>query len=233
MIEYFEELCQGYQLRTLSRFSVPQADRLVALCRQPVVGRRALLAGTNCISVGDIEGLGRVVVKHYRRGGVLSRFVSSTYLRWGEIRSRMELELLLKARELGVAAPRPVGFVVKGGLLYRTWLATEEIPDHHSLAEVALKDLDRAESLLDEVGRQIALLIQGGIYHIDLHPGNVLVDGANRIYIVDFDKAEQFRRGRNALRDLYLFRWRRAAIKHGLPETFSELMCLRLRSRFE
>jgi aminoglycoside phosphotransferase (APT) family kinase protein len=107
------------------------------------------------------------------------------------------------------------------------------------------------------------MLILNGIKHVDLHPGNVLVDGTGQVFLLDFDKAFFILNDENSpfllslkeqahapdsqnmlssreimrevlflrrLRDFYLRRWRRAVIKHGLPDYVSETMCLRLRS---
>jgi 3-deoxy-D-manno-octulosonic acid kinase len=80
--------------------------------------------------------------------------------------------------------------------------------------------------------KQLYLLIEEGIYHVDLHPGNVLVDNNHNVYVIDFDKARCWTGPKNELRDLYLHRWRRAVIKHNLPETLSEIACLHLRYNF-
>ena len=70
---------------------------------------------------------------------------------------------------------------------------------------------------------------QNQILHVDLHLGNVLVDSNSRVYLIDFDKARYSIQNKDKLRDKYLRRWRRAVIKHRLPEKLSDLMhsCLR------
>jgi 3-deoxy-D-manno-octulosonic acid kinase len=75
-----------------------------------------------------------------------------------------------------------------------------------------------AEHGLKKLIPQILLLLDNRIYHKDLHPGNVLIDKNNRIFIIDFDKAGLFRGDRQALLNIYLERWKRAVIKHNLPE---------------
>jgi hypothetical protein len=49
------------------------------------------------------------------------------------------------------------------------------------------------------------------------------------VHVVDFDNARPFDGSERDLRDQYLRRWRRAVIKHNLPETLSELMAMELR----
>ena len=59
-----------------------------------------------------------------------------------------------------------------------------------------------------------------------------MLDDEGKVYVLDFDKAVRFSGNKNALRDKYVCRWRRAVIKHKLPETLSELMCIGLRKNF-
>lgn len=178
----------------------------------------------------EIEGLGKVVIKSYGRGGLLKHLNSRRYLRWGKVRSQKEFELLTKVALLGILAPKPIAFCYQGTLFYRAWLVMKEIEQQQSLAELSLVDEDKARELTSRLARQIGELIRHRIFHIDLHPGNVLVNQDDDLYLIDFDKAHFFKGPVSRLRDLYLRRWRRAVIKHQLPETLTEMMCLRLKS---
>lgn len=62
------------------------------------------------------------------------------------------------------------------------------------------------------------------IYHKDLHPGNVLVDENNDIYIIDFDKAGVFRGDKRVLLKKYMERWGRAVTKHSLPQALYDTL---------
>jgi 3-deoxy-D-manno-octulosonic acid kinase len=64
---------------------------------------------------------------------------------------------------------------------------------------------------------------------VDLHPGNVLVDSNSRVYLIDFDKARYSYLNKDKLRVKYISRWRRAVIKHRLPESLWEMMSSELR----
>jgi len=66
------------------------------------------------------------------------------------------------------------------------------------------------------VSSQVSALIEHGILHVDLHPGNVLVNPEGRLFLIDFDKARLYKNSRG-LKDKYLRRWRRAVDKHDLP----------------
>jgi RIO-like serine/threonine protein kinase len=134
---------------------------------------------------------------------------------------------------VGVRAPEPIAFASRGGLFYDSWLITREIPKKSSFAEIDPNDQERLKGLISDTVNQIGILIRNNIFHIDLHPGNVLIGKDDTVYLLDFDKAYIYQGKRNDLRDLYLLRWRRAVIKHRLPESFSELLCPGLRCNFE
>jgi len=191
------------------------------------------LNGRATIASENLDNVGQVVVKNYARGGFLKRFISRRYLKWGLIRSEREHQLLSDVRNLGINAPEPIAYAHDKKLLYRAWLVTKQISEHKNLAEIGLEDKDRAARLTQKASEQLGTLINNKIYHVDFHPGNVVADSEDNLYFVDFDKAHYYQGPKNKLRDLYLRRWRRAVIKHNLPEVLSEAMCLQLRTNFE
>jgi 3-deoxy-D-manno-octulosonic acid kinase len=71
---------------------------------------------------------------------------------------------------------------------------------------------------------QIVSLIQNDILHVDLHPGNVVVDATGKVYLLDFDKGTVYDGSRQKLINRYLSRWQRAVNKHGLPKMLTEMM---------
>lgn len=200
---------------------------------QEVTHPHNVLGGRGIVYGGGIEGLGDVVLKGYLRGGWLKLLVADRHLRIGAGRSRHEFEILETVRTLGVNAPEPLVFIEKGGLLYNAWLVTREIAEAKSLIDIAKRDGARGLRLLESLSHQMGTLIQNRIYHVDLHPGNAVVSKDDAVFIVDFDKAIQYIGSRNELRDRYLRRWRRAVIKHGLPELLSEGVCLNLRNIYD
>lgn len=203
----------------------------------PEEGPRGVLTGRGYTGVQTIEGLGRVFVKQYAHGGLLRHITGGQFLCLGPTRSFLEYSMLERVRALGVSAPRPMLFVNKGSFLYRSWLIMEEIVDSRNLAEVSASsradDADVLQDAMAKLGEQVLKLITNKILHVDLHPGNVLVNGQGDVYLVDFDKAREFSGSADKLRDLYLRRWRRAVIKHKLSPVLTELMSLTLRSYHE
>ncbi len=134
----------------------------------------------------------RVVVRFYRRGGVLARFVHDTYV---GLRPRplRELALTAEIRRRGVPTVDVLGARVEGRLVYHGALVTAELPSATTLIE-ALRRADPAARrvLAASAGRAIATLHEAGVSHADLNMTNILVtpgpEGA-RIALLDFDQA--------------------------------------------
>jgi 3-deoxy-D-manno-octulosonic acid kinase len=164
-----------------------------------------------------LAGVGPVVVKHYRRGGWLGHFVRETYLTFGMPRSQAEFEIMEKLHRLGISVPEPVAYAWQGGLFSRAWLVTREIEQSLTLAQLSASEPEQALKAMGPLRREVALLVEHQVLHADFHPGNVLVDGTGRVYLVDFDKAGRFKGSAAALRSRYRKRWCRAVKKHGLP----------------
>ena len=66
-------------------------------------------------------------------------------------------------------------------------------------------------------------MLDAGVYHPDLHPGNVMIDPQGQAWLIDFDKAVLFSEPELGDRCIALgMRWRRSVRKHGLSESFCE-----------
>lgn len=196
--KYFEQL-------STAMLSSP-AESTQQLCGRVSVSRLAL------------PGIGPVVVKHYRRGGLMRRLLQDRYLYTGHHRSCKEFEMLAQVRQFGIDAVRPLACAFTKGFLYRCWLVTAEIPAAVTLAALSHQHPEAARHCTRQVAAQMRLLIQHRILHVDLHPGNVLVDADGRIYLIDFDRACRYRLGAARLSRRLKSRWQRAVAKHQLPQ---------------
>ena len=158
------------------------------------------------------------------RGGLLGNFVRQSYVNLGKPRSRIEYEQMEKARSAGISVPEPICFAFRGKAFYTAWLVTREIENQRSLARLSMMDTESAISAVKKLAPQMVLLMNNRIYHKDLHPGNVLVDKNNKVYLIDFDKAGVFRGDKRVLLNKYMDRWGRAVIKHNLPRVIHDTM---------
>lgn len=226
-------------LRIYSRYELTD-EQLVLLSRLAHapesstngVKRNSGLSGRTELKSCEVGGIGSVVIKSYRRGGIFRGLLSSVFMRMGQSRSRREFKMLEKVRSFGVNAPEPIAYIEEGEFWYRAWLVLRTIPSDLPLIEISETDETRAIKLGASISAQVSQLIEHRIHHVDLHPGNVVVNPTDEVFIVDFDKAVEYSGEKNRLRDLYLRRWRRAVIKHKLPHLLSESISLHLRAQY-
>jgi len=202
-----------HQLRTLIRFF-----------DQPRAENASVLGGRTAIALCEVDGIGSVVIKSYARGGWIRYLIKQRYLKLGKTRAQIEFELLQVVRNLGINAPEPVAYAHRGRIFYQAWLVSRAIKHPLSLALLSLKDEKKTRQAMESVIGQISLLIQNGILHVDLHPGNIVVDGVGQIFIVDFDKGQIHHGSREKLRNRYLTRWQRAVTKHRLAGMLTEML---------
>lgn len=149
--------------------------------------------GSSCrIEVGGR----RAVLRRYQRGGKARRFLSDQYLWLGLTRSRpwREWEVLQRARELELPVPEPIAACVcRSGLWYRASLITAFLDDTEMMTERLQREkLDPAHWY--RLGVLIKRMHVQGIRHADLTTDNILMDSADRFYLVDFDKARFMKR---------------------------------------
>jgi len=224
----FENLVVGSALTLTDR----QLTALSRLCDQQPGSPDGVLDGRTPVICDNIDGIGSIVVKSYARGGLMRFLLKRRYLKLGATRCQREFNLLQTVRNLGVNAPEPIAFAYRGRLLYRAWLITRQISQPITLARLATQDLSLAQAVMPSVNEQTSILIQNGIAHPDLHPGNVLVDGDTRIFLVDFDKGHSFSGDKKELYYRYLNRWQRAISKHQLPMVLYDMLQTGLSKRF-
>jgi 3-deoxy-D-manno-octulosonic acid kinase len=143
------------------------------------------------------DGTRRWVLRHFRRGGILARFVDDTYLWTGADRSRSfaEWRLLRRLREWQLPVPRPVAArYTRSGLGYCADLITEELPSRLTLAQ-ALAARPLAPAGWRAVGRCVGTLHSRGVRHADLNAHNLLLGAEGAVYVLDFDRGRIESRG--------------------------------------
>lgn len=198
--------------------------QLVHLFQQPSEPEKSILGGRTSMIETFLEPIGDVIIKKYKRGGLVRFFNNETYLNLGNIRCRTEYQQMDHAYQLGIQVPKVVAYVYKGGLFYKGWLITEKIQNQQTLASLAMTDLPRAQAASITLLDQISRLMDNHIFHQDLHPGNVLVTDEDKVFIIDFDKAIHYNGSRQDLASRYLKRWKRAVTKYNLPGILSGIL---------
>jgi 3-deoxy-D-manno-octulosonic acid kinase len=143
------------------------------------------------------HGTQRWVLRHYRRGGFVARWLDDGYLWTGEARTRSfrEFRLLQQLVSWSLPVPAPVAArYERSGLYYRADLITAELPTRLTLAQ-ALQRAPLEEAAWHAVGACIGRLHARGVHHADLNAHNLLVGEAGEVYVIDFDRGRLRRRG--------------------------------------
>jgi 3-deoxy-D-manno-octulosonic acid kinase len=133
---------------------------------------------------------GRWVLRHYRRGGWVSRWSTDRYLWGGEsrVRSFAEWRLLAFLNSRGLPVPKPVAARYRrAGPWYRCDLITERIAGAQPLSAV-LMQAPLTEGVWRGIGAAVARLHAAGADHADLNAHNILVSDAGAISVIDFDR---------------------------------------------
>jgi 3-deoxy-D-manno-octulosonic acid kinase len=143
------------------------------------------------------RGDARWVLRHYRRGGWVARWLDDEYFWTGEERTRSfaEFRLLQQLAAWDLPVPRPVAArYERAGLVYRADLLTEELPIRRTLAQ-ALQAAPVGQARWAAVGECVRRLHERGVHHADLNANNLLLGEAGEVYVIDFDRGRIEARG--------------------------------------
>ena len=132
------------------------------------------------------------VLRHYNRGGMISRIVKDYYIYLGQrfTRSFLEWRILKKLSLLNMNVPRPVAArFCRHGFFYKADLITVCIPKIISLSEyIAISDRDQI--FWKSIGESIYNFHKVGVYHADLNAYNIQISEDGEVWMLDFDKCE-------------------------------------------
>ncbi|HEY5738358.1 MAG TPA: 3-deoxy-D-manno-octulosonic acid kinase [Gammaproteobacteria bacterium] len=149
--------------------------------------------GDNCLI--DVDGT-QAVLRQYRRGGFVGHLLSNQYLwlGWRLSRPWREWQVLERARDAGLPVPEPIAACAcRSYFWYRAALMTSYLED----TEMLTKRLEREAldpGLWRSLGQLIKRMHDERIRHADLTSDNILIDSANRFYLIDFDQARIMKR---------------------------------------
>jgi len=135
-----------------------------------------------------------LVLRHYRRGGVLGDLLGDRYIWTGLERTRPWRELGVQAElyQRGLPVPRPVGarldYPGRFSPFYRANLLSERLTGTQTLAE-SLSAGRLARPIWHDIGCVLARFHATGLEHADLNAHNILLDADGRVSLIDFDRA--------------------------------------------
>ncbi|MGE4124169.1 MAG: 3-deoxy-D-manno-octulosonic acid kinase [Pusillimonas sp.] len=151
------------------------------------------------------------VLRHYRRGGLVARISRQHYVWQGGERTRSFAEFALLDRMVrqGLPVPEPLGAAWwRVGMVYRAAIVVARIQGATTLA----RSLDCADPV--RVAAAILHMHDADVWHADLNAFNILLDPADRVWLIDFDRG-CVRRMTAALRQANLARLHRSLAKLG------------------
>ena len=161
-----------------------------------------------------------VVVKQYRRGGMVRHFNKNLYWHGHHSQSRawLEFKLLAKMTAMGLPVPTPVAARAKRTFLhlYESTIITQEIEQSKTLADCLKLHSDQPvdHTLWQNTGETIKRFHTANIYHADLNASNILIGGNDQVYLIDFDKGQLLPDNRTNWKRDNLHRLQRSLLKY-------------------
>ena len=156
-----------------------------------------------------------MVLRHYYRGGLISKISKRSFVFTGLYKARAYQELLLlsEMRALDLPVPRPIAAQV---IKNKPWscqndILIERISNAQDLFH-ALSQQQLPDKQWHEVGKTIKRFHQHGVFHSDLNIHNILMDDKDKIWLIDFDRCE-FREREVSWQQANLERLKRSLLK--------------------
>lgn len=137
---------------------------------------------------------GDAVLRRYRRGGAVARVLKDSYVWTGIAQSRpiREFRLLAAAIGAGLPVPRPLAAEVRRrGAFYSGDLMMARIDAAQTLSALLADAADWAVLDWSDIGATIGRIHAQGFEHADLNAHNLLLDAANRVWVIDWDRGRR------------------------------------------
>ncbi len=154
---------------------------------EPLTGTLRSAGRGNTLFVGNVPR--QFVLRHYMRGGFVSKFIRDRYWFKGEDLTRpfQEWRMLAKMADNGLRVPRPAAArYSRRGLFYTADIITVRVPDIVPLS-IYIEQARGAE-FWHALGVAIHEFHEAGVYHADMNAYNLQVDAEAQLWMLDFDR---------------------------------------------
>lgn len=149
----------------------------------------------NTMFVGNVPR--QFVLRHFRRGGLIGKFVRDHYF-WSseeKTRSFAEWRILAKMAEHDLCVPRPAAArYIRFGTFYTADIITVRIPGVRPLSEV-IAEAPQDAAFWASIGAAIHHFHDVGVYHADMNAYNLQIDGDGKLWMLDFDRGRLMQPG--------------------------------------
>lgn len=142
-------------------------------------------------------GNSHLVLREYLRGGLVRHVNRHHYLWQGLQRTRAFQEMQILNTCASMQLPTPLAYasqIKRRGPIYTASLITYRL-EGETFADI-IKGGRASEAIWSAVGSTVAKLHDHGIWHADLNAHNILVDGNDKVSLIDFDRARHYEKAR-------------------------------------
>jgi 3-deoxy-D-manno-octulosonic acid kinase len=153
-------------------------------------------AALNAAGRGKTMYVGNVprqfVLRHYMRGGMVSKINRHYYIWTGQENTRpfAEWRMLAKMADSGLRVPRPAAARYRRhGVFYTADIITVRIPDVVPLSEHIVSE-PAAADFWASLGAAVQNFHGQGVYHADMSAHNLQIDKDGDLWMLDFDRGQ-------------------------------------------
>jgi tRNA A-37 threonylcarbamoyl transferase component Bud32 len=132
------------------------------------------------------------VLRHYMRGGLISRVNRDSYVWTGEENTRpfAEWRMLAKMADSGLRVPRPAAArYCRYGPFYKADIITVRIPNVVPLSEYIASE-PTAPDFWGSLGAAVRDFHRQGVFHADMNAYNLQIDKDDDLWMLDFDRGQ-------------------------------------------
>lgn len=191
MTETVEKTANGailYDRSVISTIDDGRFDPGSWLHSEPVAGAQGSAGRGNTMFIGNVPR--QFVLRHFVRGGLVSKVAYDKYVWTGEdsTRSFREWRMLARMADRGLRVPRPAAArYCRRGPFYTADIITVRIPRVRPLSELIATEKCGAD-FWRTLGAAVQGFHGGGVYHADMNAHNLQIDDDGDLWMLDFDR---------------------------------------------